>query len=55
MASPERLRDEEGDDEKVATRKKKALEIQKVQRGVKEFGAIDPASTPTAPPGGVQT
>ena len=37
--------DEEMDD-KISTRRKKALEIKKVQKGVKEFGAIDPASMP---------
>ena len=52
MPTPERIKDEEGE-EKLSTRKKKALEIQKVQRGVKEFGAINPASTPDTPPGGV--
>ena len=40
-------------DEKISTRKKKALEIQKVRRGVKEFGAINPAQTPNTPTGGV--
>ena len=38
--------------EKVSTRKKKALEIKKVQQGVKEFGAINPAQ-PTSPEGGI--
>ena len=52
MPTPEKIT--EGDEEsKLSTRKKKALEIQKVQRGVKEFGAINPASTPDTPPGGV--
>ena len=37
--------DEEMDD-KISTRRKKALEIKKVQKGVKEFGAIDPATLP---------
>ena len=40
-------------DEKIDTRKKKALEIQKVRRGVKEFGAINPAQTPNTPQGGI--
>ena len=38
--------------ETVDTRKKKALEIQKVQTGVREFGAINPA-TPESPEGGI--
>ena len=54
MVSPDKIR-EETEDEKLSTRKKKALEIQKVQRGVKEFGAINPAATPDTPPGGVST
>ena len=54
VATPERIADEDPD-EKNATRKKKALEIQKVQRGVKEFGAINPATLPSSPQGGVQT
>jgi hypothetical protein len=37
--------DEELSD-KISTRKKKALEIKKVQKGVKEFGASDPATLP---------
>ena len=52
MVKPEDIR-EETEEEKLSTRKKKALEIEKVQRGVKEFGAIDPASMPETPPGGV--
>ena len=53
IPTPERIKDEEGDDDKLSTRKKKALEIQKVQQGVKQLGAIDPASIPSTPPGGV--
>jgi hypothetical protein len=52
MVKPEDIR-EETEEEKLSTRKKKALEIEKVQRGVKEFGAIDPSITPDTPPGGV--
>jgi len=52
LVSPEKL-DENAEDEKLSTRKKKALEIEKIQRGTKEFGAIDPAATPDTPPGGV--
>ena len=53
MPTPDRIRDEEGEDDKISTRKKKALEIQKVQKGVKEFAAIDPSLAPDTPPGGV--
>ena len=53
IPTPDRIRDEEGEDDKVSTRKKKALEIQKVQAGVKEFGAINPASLPETPAGGI--
>ena len=53
MPTPDKIRDEEEGDDKLSTRKKKALEIQKIQKGVKEFGAINPASTPDTPPGGV--
>ena len=53
MPTPDKIMDEEGYDDKLSTRKKKALEIQKVQKGVKEFGAINPASTPDTPQGGV--
>ena len=54
MPTPERIKEEEGED-KLTTRKKKALEIQKVQQGVKQFGAINPANLPDTPPGGVTT
>ena len=53
MPTPDKIRDEEEGDDKLSTRKKKALEIQKIQKGVKEFGAINPATTPDTPPGGV--
>ena len=54
MPTPEKITEEEGE-EKLSTRKKKALEIAKVQSGVKQFGSIDPAATPTTPPGGINT
>ena len=38
---------------KISTRKKKALEIKKVQEGTKVFGAIDPATMPQSPAGGI--
>ena len=53
--SPERIRDEGEDEDKLSTKKKKALEIQKVREGVKTFGAIDPKTLPTTPQGGVNT
>ena len=49
----EKLRETEDSDEKVSTRRKKALEIKRVQRGVKEFGAIDPDTMPQTPTQGV--
>nr|BAR33403.1 hypothetical protein [uncultured Mediterranean phage uvMED] len=55
MVSPERIKDEQGDEDKLSTKKKKALEIKKVKEGVKTFGAINPASLPSTPSGGVNT
>ena len=54
MPTPEKIEEETGD-EKVDTRKKKALEIKAAREGVKKFGAINPATTPSTPPGGVNT
>ena len=53
--SPERIKDEGTDEDKISTKKKKALEIQKVREGVKTFGAIDPKTLPTTPQGGINT
>ena len=53
MVSPEKIKDEQGDEDKLSTKKKKALEIKKVKEGVKTFGAINPASLPNTPTGGV--
>ena len=54
IPTPDRIKDETGeDDATLSTRKKKALEIEKVKEGVKEFSAIDPATTPDSPPGGI--
>ena len=55
MVTPEKIKDEAGDEDKLSTKKKKALEIKKVKEGVKTFGAIDPASLPDTPSGGVNT
>lgn len=41
-----RLEDEDSEEDKISTRKRKALEIKQAQRGVKEFGAIAPESMP---------
>ena len=53
MVSPEKIKDEQGDEDKLSTKKKKALEIKKVKEGVKTFGAINPASLPDTPTGGI--
>ena len=55
MVSPEKIKDEQGDEDKLSTKKKKALEIKKVKEGVKTFGAINPASLPDTPSGGINT
>ena len=55
MVSPEKIKDYQGDEDKLSTMKKKALEIKKVKEGVKTFGAINPASLPDTPSGGVNT
>ena len=51
--TPERIKEEGGDEDKLSTKKKKALEIQKVREGVKTFGSIDPKTLPNTPQGGV--
>ena len=50
---PEKIKEKTGDDEKVDTKKKKALEVKKVKEGVKEFSSIDEKSMPQGPEGGV--
>ena len=51
---PEDIR--EGDeDEKLESRKKKALEIKKTREGVKQMSSIDAATMPQGPEGGVNT
>jgi len=55
MVSPERIKDEQGDEDKLSTKKKKALEIKKVREGTKTFGAIDPKTLPSTPEGGINT
>ena len=52
---PEEIKDNLGED-KVDTKKKKALEIAKVKKGVGEFAAIDPSKTGVdTPAGGINT
>ena len=53
IPTPDKIKDELEEDDKLSTRKKKALEIKKVQEGVKQLGAIDPATMPETPAGGV--
>ena len=53
MPSPDKIKDEEGDEEKLSSRKKKALEIEKVKEGVMTFGAVDPTTMPQGPEGGI--
>ena len=53
--APEKIKDEQGDEEKLSTRKKKAREVQKAKEGVKQFGSVDPKSLPDTPSGGVNT
>ena len=53
MVTPEKIKEEGGEEDKLSTKKKKALEIKKVKEGVKTFGAINPASLPSTPTGGV--
>ena len=51
--TPERIKEEGTGEDKLATKKKKALEIKKVKEGVKQFGAVDPKTLPSSPEGGV--
>ena len=53
MPTAKQITEETGDDEKLTTRKKKALEIKKTKEGVKQFSAIDAKSMPQGPEGGV--
>ena len=51
LPDPEKV-DDEGAASKIKT-KRKALEVQRTQSGKKQFGAIDPSTTPTTPPQGI--
>ena len=53
MPTPDKIKDEVDDEDKISSRKKKALEIQKVQQGVKQLCAVDPGTMPSTPTGGV--
>ena len=55
MVTPEKIKEEGGEEDLLSTKNKKALEIKKVKEGVKTFGAINPASLPDTPSGGVNT
>jgi len=55
MVSPEKIKEEVGDEEKLSTKKKQALEIKATKEGVKQFGAISPSTLPSSPQGGVNT
>jgi len=47
IPAAKRLEDETSEEDKISTRKRKALEIKQAQRGVKEFSALEPESMPT--------
>ena len=49
---PEDIKDKEGE-EKLSTKRKKELEIEKQKKGVKEFGSVDPENLPNSPDQGV--
>ena len=55
MGTPEAVEDETS--AKISTKKKKALQVEKVHQGVKEFGAVDATSgtLPTSPTQGITT
>ena len=52
MVKPEDIK-EETEEEKLSDRKRRALEVKKVQEGVKQFSSIDAASMPQGPEGGI--
>ena len=49
---PEDIKEKEGE-EKLSTKRKKELEIEKQKKGVKEFGSVDPENLPKSPDQGV--
>tara|TARA_R100000329_G_C7579117_1_gene205190 strand:- start:500 stop:778 length:279 start_codon:yes stop_codon:yes gene_type:complete len=52
LVEPEKIKEQTEGDELIDTKKKKALEIQKTKKGVKEFSAIDPTKTGVDTPAG---
>ena len=52
LPDPEKLDDDATEAGKIKA-KRKALEVQRTRQGVKQFGAINPATTPTSPPQGI--
>tara|TARA_R100001594_G_scaffold131607_1_gene171373 strand:- start:3279 stop:3539 length:261 start_codon:yes stop_codon:yes gene_type:complete len=50
---PEQIKEELGEDELVSGKKRTALQIAKIRRGMKEFGALTPGSIPSAPESGI--
>jgi hypothetical protein len=52
LPDPEKLDDDATEAGKIKA-KRKALEVARTREGVKQFGAINPATTPTAPPQGI--
>jgi hypothetical protein len=52
LPNPEKLDDDATEANKVKA-KRQALEVQRTRQGVKQFGAINPATTPTAPAQGI--
>ena len=51
---PEDIKEKDGE-EKLSTKRKKELEIEKQKKGVKEFGSVDLDNLPNTPEGGVNT
>tara|TARA_R100001530_G_scaffold7958_1_gene8489 strand:- start:413 stop:667 length:255 start_codon:yes stop_codon:yes gene_type:complete len=49
---PEDIKDDQADDEKISTKKKKATEAEAAREGTKQFGAINPSQLPSTPSGG---
>ena len=46
FVEPQKIQDELGDEDKIDTKKKKALEIKAAKEGTKQLGALDPANLP---------
>ena len=52
MGGAEEVRPE-ADAAEISTERRKKLQVQKAQEGVREFGAVDPSTTPSSPEGGI--